>query len=360
MARFNIPGLLGAIGELPSVINRGLLGNLPVNPQLGLDPTQVQQSRDTALNDLAFGMIASPRNNPGAGLYAARQSARENFSGRMVDLLREQEIIRMKQDREKNDKDQAAYRATLPPEMQPVADVAGLPYVAQQQVGAAFAPATSELTDDIKEYRLAVQQGFTGSLQDWIMAQKRAGATSVNVNNNLPPQESRFLGSMGEGAAKQLDGLQTSADGAQKMLASINVREPLANNPQFISGTLGDTRLTVAKALGLGGAEETQAYFAAVGEQVAERIKAFGAGTGLSDADREFAKQIAAGSIELTPGAIKRIIRINKQTANEVINKYQDRRKFYGKTHKEVFDYYPDISAPGQGNIDSLLDKYAP
>jgi hypothetical protein len=165
---------------------------------------------------------------------------------------------------------------------------------------------------------------------------------------------------VGEKAAGQLDGLQTSADSAAKMLGSINKLKPLLSNPAFISGTLGDARLVVAKALGLPGATDTQAYFAVVGEQVAERIKAFGAGTGLSDADREFAKQIAAGSIELTPQAIKRIIDINERSANELLDKYHERRKFYSQKNPEVVDYFPEITVPGATGVDALLDKYAP
>lgn len=349
--KLDIPGLLGAISGLPTAINRGLLGPLPVNPGMGLDPSQVQQAQGQALNDMAFGMLAGNRRAPGASLFAARNNAREGFSSRVFDMLKQQEISRMQSERAKQQQQFDAYRATLPPEIQPVADVAGLPNVAQAQIQSAFAPPASEATDDIKEYRLAVQQGFTGTLQDWIMAQKKAAATSVNVNNNLPPQESRFLGAMGESASKQLDTMQTGADSAQKMLMSISRLKPLVDDPNFISGTLGDARLVVAKALGLPGAEGTQAYFAAVGDQVAERIKAFGAGTGLSDADREFAKQIAAGSIELTPAAIKRIIRINEETARELLTKYNERRGFYAKKHPEVLDYYPEIREQGGWSI---------
>jgi hypothetical protein len=195
----------------------------------------------------------------------------------------------------------------------------------------------------MKEYQFAVQQGFQGSLQDWILSQKRAGANVSTTTVNLPA-ENEFLKGVGKGASDQLNALQTSADSASKLLASTARLKGLVDSPGFISGTLGEPRLAVAKALGLPGAEATQTYFAGVGEQVAERIKAFGAGTGLSDADREFAKQIAAGSIELTPGAIKRIIKINEQSANAVIGLYNERRGFYAKTHPQVLNYYPEIS----------------
>lgn len=46
---------------------------------------------------------------------------------------------------------------------------------------AAFKKATEGATDDIKEYNFAKQQGFTGSLADWIQ-RKRAGAGEYGLN----------------------------------------------------------------------------------------------------------------------------------------------------------------------------------
>lgn len=182
MAKLNLAGLLGAIGELPSVINRGLLGPLPVNSSLGLPSAQVDEARNTALQDMAYGMLASPTRNPGLNLAMARGNARENFSGRMIDLLREQEFARMQGERTQRQTDESAYLASLPPEVQQMARVAGPQQVAQAQVQAAMTPQQQQLTDDIKEYNLAIEQGYQGSLRDWIMEGKRAGASSVSVS----------------------------------------------------------------------------------------------------------------------------------------------------------------------------------
>jgi len=119
-----------------------------------------------------------------------------------------------------------------------------------------------------------------------------------------------------------------SREQASSALASINNTQsllPLVSSPEFISGTLGDARLAVAKALNLPGATETQAYFSGIGRDVAEIIKAFGAGTGLSDADREFAKGIAGGNINLTGPAIRKILWLNANYNNERIKRYNQR-----------------------------------
>lgn len=159
--------------------------------------------------------------------------------------------------------------------------------------------------------------------------------------------------------------MSTAARGAVSTLEQLNELEPLVSSPGFISGPLGETRLAVAKVLGLQGADETQAYFAAVGRQVGENIKMFGAGTGLSDADREFAKQMAAGSIELTPTAIQRIMRINRKVSEGVIGKYNQRRTELAEPkgqapRPQVYGLFPELSAPSSGGVDALLDKYAP
>jgi hypothetical protein len=119
-----------------------------------------------------------------------------------------------------------------------------------------------------------------------------------------------------------------SREQASSALASINNIQsllPLVSSPEFISGTLGDARLAVAKALNLPGATETQTYFSGIGRDVAEIIKAFGAGTGLSDADREFAKGIAGGDIKLTAPAIRKILWLNANYNNQRINRYNQR-----------------------------------
>jgi hypothetical protein len=172
-----------------------------------------------------------------------------------------------------------------------------------------------------------------------------AARTTVNV---AAPGK-KFAETLGENAANQLNMQLTQAQSAEASLATSAQLAPLLNSKDFISGTLGDVRLTVAKTLGLAGAEETQAYFAGIGQQVAERIKAFGAGTGLSDSDRAYAQKIAGGSAELTPEAIKRIVRINDESARRVINNYRERRTFLSKKEPSVIDYYPDIAVPQSG-----------
>lgn len=71
----------------------------------------------------------------------------------------------------------------------------------------------------------------------------------------------------------------------------------------------------------------TKEYIANAGRQVGAIIRLFGAGTGLSDADREYAQQIAGGNIEVPIDALKRIVRAAKEASLGQIDRYNARVK---------------------------------
>lgn len=181
-----------------------------------------------------------------------------------------------------------------------------------------------------------------------VLAQKKdiAGAGAARTTITMP-SEKEFSGAIGKAAAGRLDKYRDNADSAVRTLETSRQLAPLLDDPKFISGTFADAKLALARAAGIDVAS-TEAYFAAIGQQVAERITAFGAGTGLSDADREFAKSIAGGNPVTTAEGIRRIIRINNESARSVINKYNTERNRLGEKSPEVLDYYPEISVSRQ------------
>jgi hypothetical protein len=75
----------------------------------------------------------------------------------------------------------------------------------------------------------------------------------------------------------------------------------------------------------------TQAYQAIMAKETGRIIKMFGSGTGLSDADREYAEKAAAGKITLTRESLKKIVDINEKAYRNVI-------KNYNKKAKQVMD----------------------
>lgn len=69
-------------------------------------------------------------------------------------------------------------------------------------------------------------------------------------------------------------------------------------------------------------AERTEAYVSSRVKEVGTIIKLFGSGTGLSNADREYAERAAAGKVEMTEGAIRRLLDISERAARNVITNY--------------------------------------
>ena len=84
-------------------------------------------------------------------------------------------------------------------------------------------PPTPKQTDDMAEYAAAVSQGYGGSLQDWLLEQKKAGASSQIVNVGSGPSGPQAL------AAVAMD--------PQTMISSIDA---IYNDPALpkITGTI--------------------------------------------------------------------------------------------------------------------------
>ena len=79
----------------------------------------------------------------------------------------------------------------------------------------------------------------------------------------------------------------------------------------------------------------TDEFFALSGIEVGNIIKLFGAGTGLSDADREFAKQIVGGSQKIDVGAIAKLVDMRLREHKTIISNYQaDRAAFTGQSEQ--------------------------
>ena len=107
----------------------------------------------------------------------------------------------------------------------------------------------------------------------------------------------------------------------------------LEDNPNLITGgklseLSTNVLITLASSLGIrvpatADAEAAQLLIAQGVEEVGQTIKAFGAGTGLSDADREFARIGAGATQDLTAENIKRMVELRIEAAEEAIRLHQ-------------------------------------
>lgn len=199
------------------------------------------------------------------------------------------------------------------------------------------------------EVRLLKATGTPVTLQN-VMKLKASGAASTTVN--LPPQEKAFETGLGTGQSTQAINSQIAAQNAATILETNQTGRSILNSGA-ITGTGANFLVGFNNALKQAGidagyadaAANSQAYAAAMGANVGQLIKQFGAGTGLSDADREFAMQMAGGKITLTEQALRKILDINDKAANKVIDTHN--RKYSGvKTNIPLTVEKPVGAAP--------------
>jgi hypothetical protein len=150
----------------------------------------------------------------------------------------------------------------------------------------------------------------------------RAGASNIGFK-----QEAAFEGGLGKGQSERILANQVVAQDAAAILETNEVGRELLKSGAIV-GTGADFFVGFNNALKQAGidfgyadaAANSQAYAAAMGANVGRIIKQFGAGTGLSDADRDYAAQMAGGKINLTEAALRKILDINDKAANRVID----------------------------------------
>lgn len=98
----------------------------------------------------------------------------------------------------------------------------------------------------------------------------------------------------------------------------------------------------------------TQAFAASRAQEVGRIIKLFGSGTGLSDADREFATKAAAGEINLTEKALRRILDINEKASRNVIQRHNKDVKSATSGRSIPFDI--SVPLPGGTGVINFED----
>ena len=179
----------------------------------------------------------------------------------------------------------------------------------------------------------------------------KAGASSTSVTVNT-----------GEGAFAKEFGKQFAEKtierhgAAQDAVASLqNDVEALSLLDQgIISGAFAQPIVEFGKVLQRLGVTSindplaaSEAYAASRAQEVGQIIKLFGAGTGLSDKDREFATKAAAGEISMTEESLRRILDINiRAKRNAAVRFNKDFEKIKDKSPFDLTIEVPDL--PGQ------------
>jgi hypothetical protein len=149
------------------------------------------------------------------------------------------------------------------------------------------------------------------------------------TNVNLPPQQNAFEGELGKGQAKSIIDNRAAAQDAAAIIDTVTIGRDILKGG-VITGAGADFLVNFNQALKTAGidfgyadaAANSQAYAANMAQNVGKIIKQFGAGTGLSDADRQYAEKMAGGKITLDAKALNKILDINERAARNVITRH--------------------------------------
>ena len=209
-------------------------------------------------------------------------------------------------------------------------------------------------------------QVYDDASGQWVNPSQLGLQQAVTVTKQLSGADS-VSSKLTDGAVTSFLELNGLAQDAVKILEVNQISEDLMKNG-IITGFGAEFQtdaLRLGQQLGILPPEMTdklaasQAFFATRGRAVAEVIKAFGAGTGLSDADREYAQKIAAGEIGLTEESVSRLLRIERQVATRAIEKNNTalgRLNSLGNLDQAIYDSYLIVPPERDATAPDLSD----
>ena len=225
----------------------------------------------------------------------------------------------------------------------------------------------------------ALLKGRTGKLEAWQDAQGNIKAVNINdfglVYNE---QTNKYVKASELGLVRKAPQVQEVIDkgqevGAEKMAeANVNNFVELNTKAQdardmielidrqtgrleggMPTGLLAETELNLRRFGELIGlpydpaVTNAETFISEAGKIVADQIKDFGSGTGLSDADREYAKLIAAADITTQQEALLSLLKIRRRAMVETVNNFNNVRAATAKRVGEAnMTSFPSITMP--------------
>tara|TARA_R100001510_G_C7655538_1_gene214758 strand:- start:3746 stop:5029 length:1284 start_codon:yes stop_codon:yes gene_type:complete len=208
----------------------------------------------------------------------------------------------------------------------------------------------------VMPFRTEGGQVYDRENNTWVSAQQlglRRAPPEVQRIENLSGTMAEKI--MGEGVGRLSDGL----DAANKAVTSIeSIDTSLENLDNMFTGYGATFRMDVARAARVAGIdiseadqiENTEQYAALAGARVADYITNLGAGTGLSDKDREFAEKVVAGDIGMSPETMRRMLSIIRKQNVRTIKQYNSLRGAVDNqlkgNEKSAMAFYPLVDMP--------------
>jgi hypothetical protein len=209
---------------------------------------------------------------------------------------------------------------------------------------------------EVLPFRTEGGQVYDRENNTWVSAQQmglRKAPPEVQKIENIGSTMAEKI--MGEGVAN----LSSGREAANKAVVSIeSIDTSLDNLDNMFTGYGATFRMDVARAARVAGIdlaevdqiENTEQYASLAGARVADYITNLGAGTGLSDKDREFAEKVVAGDIGMSPETMRGLLTIIRKQNVRTIDQYNTLRdsveeKLTGK-EKAAMAFFPLVDMP--------------
>lgn len=190
----------------------------------------------------------------------------------------------------------------------------------------------TEPTGDMKDYNLIVAQARAKGedppkYDDWLDKNNKSKAQQTVVN--------AFANPLVKGLSDQFVEDRDKARAAANDIRAIHMAREQVDQG-IIAGAGADWRLWATKVGSLLGVPSdkitsTEAFSSQIGQRVVNIVKAFGSGSGISNADRDYAAQMAGGNIKLDESSIKRILDIGERANRGMIDRYNKDAEKFGK-----------------------------
>ena len=182
---------------------------------------------------------------------------------------------------------------------------------------------------------------------------------------NMPPQEKSFETELGKEQAGDLIKSRAAARDAVAIIDTVKTGRDIMKSG-MITGAGAEFLVNLNQGLKTVGIDagyadasaNSQAFAANMANNVGKLIKQFGAGTGLSNADREYAEKMAGSKITLDSKAINRILDINERASRNVITRHNKDVKGIKTNIPLEVELPPEIKAPAMGNAPSSAIDY--
>jgi hypothetical protein len=196
-----------------------------------------------------------------------------------------------------------------------------------------------ESPSSVREYQFALANGYKGNYMEFLADKKpKAGDTVITFSDQ---SKQHFAERVGEGYWKIYE---ENLARAQESYASLRENEEARRLVRSMyTGSFAEAALVISKVLNAAGIadtgnaiQNTEAFMAMRVRAVGKIIKLFGSGTGLSDADREFAALGAAAKITLNAASIRKILADGDTVARHWIGVHNDHVADAYKVYPEV------------------------